>query len=155
MPYTVNENDVESWVMLYLYREPQKLDNMVEYGCKRMVYGRSLNDLRSTLNTLIEKKFIDYDSRYDHYFITTDGKWQIRNTVLLPLFTLTPDSISLLIEELHHESDIRFLSGLRDHYPDESTIQDHVLLWAKANATDIFITLSEAITLGLINNPQL
>ena len=41
MPYTVNENDVESWVMLYLYLGPKELDNMVEYGCKSMVYGRS------------------------------------------------------------------------------------------------------------------
>ena len=155
MPYTVNENDVESWVMLYLYLGPKELDNMVEYGCKSMVYGRSLNDLRGTLHTLTEKKFIEYNKHYNHYSITTDGKWQIRNTVLLPLLTLTPDSISLLIEELHHESDIRFLSGMRDNYPDETTIQDHILFWARKNATDIFIALSEAIASGLINNPQL
>ena len=155
MRYTVNENDVESWVMLYLYQGSKKLDNMVEYGCKSMVYGRSLNDLRNTLHNLTEKKFIEYSDSYDHYSITTDGKWQIRNTVLLPLITLTPDSVSLLIEELHHESDIRFLSGIRDNYHDEATIQKHILLWAKKSAPDIFIALSKAVVLELINNPQL
>ena len=140
MPYTVNENDVESWVMLYLYREPKKLDNMVEYGCKSMVYGRSLNDLRDTLNTLIEKKFIEYSPNYDYYSITTDGKWQIRNTVLLPLLTLTPDSISLLIEELHHESDIRFLSGIRDNYPDEDNNSRSYIIRGQKQMQQIFLS---------------
>ena len=35
-----------------------------------------VNDLRGTLHTLTEKKFIEYNKRYNHYSITTDGKWK-------------------------------------------------------------------------------
>lgn len=120
------EKNVETWILLFLYHTNRTLEDMLDYGCKYMVFGRKLSDLETTLQNMKEKGLI---GKYTDgtYRLKNEGKFQVKSTVLLPYLGITEDNIDMLIEKLKDECDLEFIQQLAQIIRNYDTSEEHNL----------------------------
>ena len=120
MVYIPDETEIQNWMLLFLYNKVRTLNDMVDDGCKIMVFRRSLSDLRNTLDILTNKNLIVNNN--GAYHITLEGKFHIKSTALIPYLGLNKNNLNVVLEKLKDDCDEEFLSilfDLQNHNSDE------------------------------------
>ena len=138
MVYTPSEAEIQNWMLLFLYNKVRSLNDMVDDGCKIMVFRRSLSDLRNTLDILTNKNLISVKNGI--YRITLEGKFHIKSTALIPYLGLNKNNLDVVLEKLRDECDEEFLNtlfDLRNHNIDE-TKQSVLVTLGSRHAQDFF-----------------
>ena len=141
MTIDIKDKDVETWILLHLYQEPDTIENMVEFGCQRMILDRPLEKLRQTLIDLVQKNFININDQY--YSITLEGKFLMKQTIFRPYFKLERDQIALLMHDLNDECDTRFLKDILKNVGNDVIMQKEIISWAFKYLPEILNGLSK------------
>ena len=118
MGYTPSETEIQNWVLLFLYNEGRSVDDMVEDGCKIMVFRRTLSDLEETLIDLENREQITENGGI--YEITLPGKFHIKSTALIPYLGLNRNNLDIVLEKMRDECDERFLTTLLDFHNNDN-----------------------------------
>ena len=127
MGYTPSETEIQNWVLLFLYNKARSLNDMVEDGCKIMVFRRTLSDLEETLIDLENKQQITENGGI--YEITLPGKFHIKSTALIPYLGLNRNNLDIVLEKMRNECDEEFLTALYGfHQHDSDEVRQSILV---------------------------
>ena len=107
-------NDLtQDWLMTMIYDKPTTFDNLIQYGCKAMIYGHdTYDDILNIVKSLQETGHIKRIDGKLH--LTGRGIFYVKKNTLMPLEKLTDDPkyFTSFVEANRSKCDIKFLEGL-------------------------------------------
>ena len=114
MPYQYTEKDSETWILLFLYKNPSKtIDDIVEDGCHKMILKVPFDDLVKLLDKMTESGLIGKNSTTPIYYVLkARGIHKLKNSILTPLLDLTSEQAHLVIEKIGSSCDTKLLEDL-------------------------------------------
>ena len=114
MPYQYTEKDSETWILLFLYKNPAKtMDDIVEDGCHKMILKVPFDDLVKLLDKMTESGLIEKISTAPiNYVLKARGIHKLKNSILTPLLDLTSEQAHLVIEKIGSSCDTKLLEEL-------------------------------------------
>ena len=113
MSYQYREEDTETWILLFLYKNaPKTIESIVENGCHKMILKVPFDDLVKVLDKMTESDLIEKSGTPIHYILKARGIHKLKNLILTPLLDLTPDQANLIIEEIKSSCDTKLLEDL-------------------------------------------
>lgn len=136
----------KEWVLTMLYETPKSFQELVEEGCRIMVFGWEYEQFSNIIIAMknSDKTILENDQKYR---LNTKGIFEIKKHVLLPILKITEDP-SLLHEFVtaHKEKcDTRFLELLgREEY--EAAKISRIKEYAQNNYDKIANAVSLIIT---------
>ena len=140
MVYIPSEIEIQNWMLLFLYNKARSLNDMVDDGCKIMVFRRTLSDLEETLIDLENKQQITENEGI--YEITLPGKFHVKSTTLIPYLGLNKNDLDIVLEKMKDECDeifLNILSNSRNH--DDEKMQKILVSLGSGHAQDFFYGL--------------
>jgi len=103
----------KDWIGLMLYTGPKTSDELINIGCKVMVYGWEYEEFNSILNEMVDdESIIQYNS--GKYALETKGRFNVKKKSIVPLLQLldNPEYTSSFIEKNRENCDYQFLEML-------------------------------------------
>ncbi len=107
-------NMTREWIMIMLYNGPKSIDQLINRGCKTMVFGHSsYEDFQKIVETLQNTGFIDLDvSKKPHvYSLTTKSIFNIKKNTIIPLLALAenPDFYDAFVVASREKCDLEII----------------------------------------------
>lgn len=122
----------KEWLLTMLFRNSCSFNDLVENGCRVMIYGHdTADDIKMILDEMIAEGLIRRNTGLDYLYLLTDnGNFQLRKNTIVPLQTLLEDSkhLDAFVAANKNMCDITFLKKLSsdpaftDPQPDAETI---------------------------------
>ena len=145
---SVDESDVQKWILLTLYNKPRSVKEIFANGCKIMVYGREPNDFKRTISNMTNKGLTKYISQSKEYEISEDGVFKIHKDVFLPYLDLDENEINTLISKLRKESDRQFIRSLKNRSDD--TKKSFIIEYSEKHLSNVLMIISIIVTLSVL-----
>lgn len=107
----------KEWIITMLYQSPKTLQNLLDEGCRVMIFGQDydnivklLTELQEIPNALVEQSGVSY-------MLTTRGSFEVKKHTILPLVKLTEnrDMLEAFILANREKCDIEFLESLSEY----------------------------------------
>ena len=113
MSYQYTEEDTETWILLFLYKNPSKtIEDIVENGCHKMILKVPFDDLVRVLDKMTESGLIGKSTTPIYYVLKARGIHKLKNLILTPLLDLTSGQAQVVIERTRSSCDTKLLEDL-------------------------------------------
>jgi len=142
----------KQWFMVMLYQSPKSFDNLIENGCRVMVYGQTYENLKKLFDELQRSDTDMIKSSGGNFALTSRGSFEVKRNTILPLIKLAedPKMLDAFIKANRETCDIQFLESLAECETEGSAIAQ-IKDFAKEHYSDIAKILTIMGTAGLAN----
>jgi len=102
------------WILAMLYGKDQTSGDLIDIGCRVMVYGWEYDKFMEILQSMVQEGYIYESHTTWQYSVTEKGRFTIRKHALLPLEQLieNPDLLKRFVEANKEKCDTQFLIEL-------------------------------------------
>jgi len=109
----------KEWIITMLYQSPKTLQNLLDEGCRVMIFGQNYDNIVKLLTELREIPNDLVEQSGESYMLTTRGSFEVKKHTILPLVKLTEnrDMLEAFILANREKCDIEFIEKL---YEDEN-----------------------------------
>ena len=114
----------KDWLMTMIYDKPTTFDNLIQYGCKAMIYGHdTYEDILDIVKSLQDTGHIKRIDGKLH--LTARGIFSVKKNTLMPLEKLTDDPkyFTSFVAANRSKCDIKFLESLLESKDKTERIQ--------------------------------